>query len=170
MRHLVRLLCAALLPLSVGSGAILAGSPADAKTWVASADGDANPKKDLNEFENRILIKVNRVRAKRGLPKVRVFQSCVDGYSEGWAQHIKKTGRFVHRDQTKILNGCDLHWVGEAMVRWEYLTPRNAVRLWMHSDSHRAILLKRRARWAGIGVRKDSQGRYIAVLNFADKT
>lgn len=172
MRFLVRLLCAALLTtsaLSVISASTLLGSAADAKTWAGATDPDVNPRENLNEFENRILTKVNRARARRDLPRVRVFQSCVDRYSERWAGHLKRSGKFVHRNQSKILDGCNVRWVGEAMVRWEALTPRNAVRLWMHSRPHRQILLKSRARWAGIGVRKDNQGRYIAVLNFADK-
>ena len=41
---------------------------------------------------------------------------------------------------------------------------------WLDSPSHRAVLLKPRARWAGIGVRVDAEGRTIGVLNFGDAT
>jgi len=177
MRHLTRsfctrLLCAALLSLGLatGSTAVLA-APAEAKTWqVPSADPEADPQVNLNEFENRILLKINRVRAKRGLKKVRLFQSCVDQKSENWARRIKRTGEFVHRDQMKVIKGCDLVWTGETLVRGVGLTPEVAVQAWLDSPSHRAVLMKPRARWAGIGVKVDSQGRTIGVLNFGDAT
>ena len=171
MRHLTRFLSAAILSLGLatGSAAVLV-VPAEAKTWAPSADPDADPQQDLNEFENRILIKINRVRVNHGLKKVRLFQSCVDEKSEQWARRIKRTGEFVHRDQMKVIKDCDLMWTGETLVRGVGLTPEVAVEAWLDSPSHRAVLLKPRARWAGIGVRVDSEGRTIGVLNFGDAT
>lgn len=170
MRHSMRLLVAALMAvtLAAGTSAILA-VPAQAKTWLApKANPDADPGKDLNEYENRVLIQINKIRAKRDLKKVRVFESCVDGMSERWAQRIKKTGKFVHRDLDTVLDECDVMWTGETLVRGSGLTPREAVQLWMDSPPHKAVLMKKRARWAGVGVRVDGQGRFITVLNFAD--
>jgi uncharacterized protein YkwD len=170
MRHLLRLLSAAVLTIAMvaGSAALLA-APAHAKTWLApSADPDVDPLQDLNEFENRILVKINRARARHDLKRVRLFESCVDGKSEDWAARIKRTGDFVHRDQMKVIKSCDLAWTGETLVRGIGLTPQVAVRAWLNSPSHRAVIMKPRARWAGIGVRVDSQGRTIGVLNFGD--
>lgn len=170
MRHLARLLSTVLLAVALvaGSAALLA-APANAKTWLApAADPDKDPLRNLDEFENRVLNKINRVRARHDLERVRYFQSCVDAKSESWSRRIKQTGSFVHRDQTKVLRDCDLAWTGETLVRGVGLTPKVAVRAWLNSPSHRAVLLKPRARWAGVGVKVDGQGRTIGVLNFGD--
>lgn len=171
MRHLARLLSAAALSLLVvvGITAVLA-TPVQAKTWTPSADPEVDPQKNLDEFENRILLKINQAREDAGLKKVRLFQSCVDTKSEHWARRIKRTGDFVHRDQMKVIRDCDLMWTGETLVRGVGLTPDVAVQAWMDSPSHRAVIMKPRARWAGIAVRVDSDGRTIGVLNFGDAT
>lgn len=171
MRHRARLMLVTVLTVGlVGIGSATALTPAEAKLWAAPApDPDADPATNLNEFENRILIQVNRRRARKDLRRVRVFESCVDGTSERWAKHIKRTGDFEHRqDLGRVLDDCGLMWVGENLVRGTGLTPRQVVRLWMRSPSHRAVIMKERARWAGIGVRVDAEGRLIGVLNLGD--
>lgn len=172
MRLPLRILTAALLALLLASaGTAILATPAHTKTWIApKANPDVDPSDDLNEFETRILIKINRARAKRGLRKIRVFESCMDHKSERWARRIKRTGKFVHRNQSKVLTDCDVMWAGENLVRGQGLTPGSAVRAWLDSPSHRKVMLKKRARWAGIGVRIDSEGRVIGVLNLGDPT
>jgi len=176
MRHLARavavaVLSAGLTAAGTAGGTALVTAPAEAKTWVApAADPEVDPLEDLDEFENRILASINEARVGAGLKRVRLFQSCVDGYSEGWARQIKKTGDFEHRNQVKVLNGCDLQWTGETLVRGTGLTPEAAVAAWLNSEPHYAVIMKKRARWAGIGVRVDGQGRVIGVLNFGDPT
>lgn len=172
MRTFARTLAAAILSVTFVAGAsALLAAPAQAKTWLApAADPGVDPSKNLNEFENRILIEINKARTDAGLKKVRLFESCVDDTSERWARKIKRTGDFVHRDQMKVIKDCDLMWTGETLVRGVGLTPEVAVEAWLDSPSHRAVLLKPRARWAGIGVRVDSEGRTIGVLNFGDAT
>jgi uncharacterized protein YkwD len=172
MRHLAR--AAAVATLSVGltvGGAAQVTAPAEAKTWVGpAADPEVDPLEDLDEFENRMLASINKARVGAGLKRVRLFQSCVDGYSEGWARQIKRTGDFAHRNQVRVLDGCDLQWTGETLVRGSGLTPEAAVAAWLGSAPHYAVIMKKRARWAGIGVRVDGQGRVIGVLNFGDPT
>jgi uncharacterized protein YkwD len=123
---------------------------------------------DLDRFESRILTVVNRHRKAAGLAPVRSFNRCIDRFSERWARHLAETGDFVHRDQGRILRRCDLTWVGEDLVRGTALTPASAVRAWLNSPAHRAVLMKPRANRAGIGVRIDAQGRLVGVLNFGD--
>ena len=170
MRQLARAIAIVVLSvgLTVGGTALVLGS-AEAKTWVGpKANPAVDPVQDLDEFENRVLMEINRARVAAGLKRVRVFQSCVDRNSERWAEHIKRTGELAHRNQVEVLDGCDLTWTGEALVRGTGLTPRVAVSAWLDSPSHRAVILKMRARWAGIGVRIDGDGRVIGVLNFSD--
>lgn len=172
MRHIARLILAAVLAVAVATGvAAVLATPAQAKTWLAPpADADVDPLTHLNEFENRILIQINQARVAAGLKKVRLFESCVDDHSERWARKIKRTGEFVHRDQMKVINACDLQWTGETLVRGIGLTPEVAVTAWLNSPSHYDVIMKKRARWAGIGVRVDSEGRVVGVLNFGDAT
>ena len=172
MRHLARAVAVATLSAGlIAGGTVLVTAPAEARTWVGpAADPEIDPLEDLDEFENRILAGINEARVAAGLKRVRLFQSCVDSYSEGWARRIKRTGEFVHRNQVKVLNGCDLQWTGETLVRGNGLTPEAAVAAWLNSAPHYAVIMKKRARWAGIGVRVDGAGRVIGVLNFGDPT
>ena len=170
MRTHARLVLATMLTLAVTAGiAVVAALPASSATWAPRTSTSFDPASDLDEFESRILVRVNRVRARHDLSRVRVFQSCVDGYAERWSKHLRATGKLVHRDLDVVLDGCDISWVGENLVRGTGLRPNVAVRAWMQSPPHRKVLLKPRATWAGIGVRVDSDGRTYAVLNFGDR-
>lgn len=168
MRRTARLVLAIALSLVVTVG-LPTAVPASAATWTPSTTDSFDPATDLDEFESRILVAVNRIRARKDLPRVRVFQSCVDGYAERWAQRLKRREELVHRDLDDVLDGCNINWVGENLVRGTALTPQVAVRAWMDSPPHRRVLLKPRASWAGIGVRVDD-GMTYAVLNFGDRT
>jgi len=172
MRQLARAIAFAVLSTGlIAGGTALATGPAAARTWIGpQADPQSDPLEDLAEFENRILAAINAARVDAGLRKVRWFQSCIDGYSERWARRIKRSGQFAHRDQLKVLNGCGLRWTGETLVRGAGLTPEAAVGAWLSSPPHYDVIMKKRARWAGIGVRIDGEGRVIGVLNFGDPT
>ena len=128
-------------------------APASAKIWkVPAPNVSLDPLTHLTEFENRIVVQINKRRKRADLKPVRYFDSCVDGFSERWARHLAETGEFVHRNQRKILRRCDLTWVGETLV---------------HSPEHRAVIMKPRANRAGVGVRLGG-GQVYAVLNFGD--
>lgn len=168
MRHLVRLLVTTVTAVLL-TAAVVPGVPAQARTWaVPAADPAVDATAELDEFETRVLVRVNKARARRGLRKVRVFHSCVDRTSERWARRLNRTGLLEHRDQTEVLDRCGLSWAGETLARGVGLTPRATVRAWLGSPGHRAVLLKKRARWAGVGAEADSEGRLVAVLNFGD--
>ena len=109
------------------------------------------------------------------LDRVVLFEGAGDGdwvmsledLSSLGEKHLAETGEFVHRNQRKILRRCDLTWVGETLVRGSLLTPASAVKAWMHSPEHRAVIMKPRANRAGVGVRLGG-GQVYAVLNFGD--
>jgi uncharacterized protein YkwD len=170
MRLHARVFLAALISLTFAAATIALTSPAQSATWAPRVSDSFDPQQDLDEFEDRILVRINRARAKRDLPRVKVFHSCVDRYAERWAVRLKRIDALEHRNLTKVLSGCDLRWVGETLVSGTSLTPRSAVRAWLNSPPHRAVLLKERARLAGIGVRLDGGGKVYAVLNFGDRT
>ncbi len=122
----------------------------------------------LDRYEKHILKRINLARLAEGLHRVRLVSPCLDRYSERWAAHLATTGDFVHRDQRKVLRGCDLNWVGETIARGTGSSPTDVVTAWLNSPPHRAVIMKPRANRAGVGVRRDGSGRLISVLNFGD--
>jgi uncharacterized protein YkwD len=167
-RRLQSLTAAALTALITGLLLVLAAPSAEAKLWKPTVNSSLDPLTAMNEFEDRVLIKINKVRANHHLPAVRYFQTCVDGMSENWDQRIVDTGNLVHRDQMTVIKKCNFTWTGECLIRGTGLTPRMSVNLWMHSPDHRAIIMKERATRAGVAFRVDPQGRVVGVLNFGD--
>ena len=159
------LLAAALLVGGLAGSGSAAARPASAGSGGAAR---AQATLDIDLYETRVLRLVNQRRAAHGRTPVRRINGCVDRLSESWAGHLAATGDFLHRDQMTVLNRCHMHWAGEALARGTAMLPTGAVTAWMHSPEHRAVLLKRRANRAGLGVRLDSQGRIVLVLNFTD--
>lgn len=148
-----------------------AGSADASVRRVPEPNYSVNAETHANEYENRVVARINKARAHAGLKRIRVFQSCLDGHSERWARHLAKSGRLVHRDQYQVLADCNLHWTGETLARGAgNLSPRELVRAWMNSPPHRAVLMKPRAKLAGVAVRRDAQGRVVGVVNFGDPT
>jgi uncharacterized protein YkwD len=159
--------------LAVTMGLVLSGialpTAAEAKVWsVAKPNYSVDPLVKLNEYENRVMVKINKIRAKKHLPKVKYFQSCLDRKSEKWAGHLADIGSLVHRDQQSMLKACNLNWTGETLVSGTALAPGDAVKAWMHSKPHRQVIMKKRAARAGVGSRITAAGKIYTVLNFGD--
>lgn len=164
---------ALLVPLVVMLGAqvTIAPTPVSAKLWkVPTSDLSVDPLVKLNEYEIRIINLINVRRAAADKPEVKYFQSCLENTSERWAAHLADLGELVHRDQYSVLKKCDLNWTGETLVRGTALSPRAAVKAWMKSPDHRAVIMKTRANRGGVGTKLDDQGRLVTVLNFGDNS
>ena len=143
-------------------------TPAAAASPTATTPAQRRTTIDLARYESRVLAQVNRRRTAHGRRAVHRISPCVGRLSERWAARLARTGGFYHRDQHVVLDRCHMHWAGEALARGTAMLPGQAVRAWMHSREHRAVILKRRADRAGLGVRLDTQGRVVLVLNFTD--
>jgi uncharacterized protein YkwD len=165
----VALLATAFMMLAAGPLAQVS-APASAQTWaVPSPDRSLDPLTHLTEYENRVVVLINKRRKRADLKPLRYFDGCTDGFSERWARHLARTGEFVHRNQHRITRRCDLTWVGEALARGTGLAPLTTVKAWMHSAEHRAVIMKPRANRAGVGVRISTvDGKVYVVLNFGD--
>ncbi len=164
--RLLSLLVALLIAVT---GQLMLAQTASAKVWkVPAPDAEINPLVALTEYENRIAFQVNKKRKSADLRPVRFFETCVDRTSERWVAHLVDIGDLVHRNLGKVLKKCDLEWVGETLVRGTALQPGAAVKAWMASPPHRAVLMKPRARLAGVGTLLDADGRLVTVLNFSD--
>ena len=123
---------------------------------------------DPEQFESQILAIANKHRKAAGLKPVRTVDPCLDRLSEGWAAHLAATGEFEHRNQRRILRRCNLNWTGENLIQGTNFTPAAAVKSWLNSPGHRAVLMKPRASLGGIGISIDAEGHIVGVLNFGD--
>jgi uncharacterized protein YkwD len=100
----------------------------------------------------RLLVReINRFRAENGLPPVRVSHALTRS-SRRWARHLAASGAprhaALHPDGRRFDRlGEVIEWHPGARAR-----PVRAVRAWMASGSHRAVLLDRRLRWIGVGM------------------
>lgn len=121
-----------------------------------------------DQFESQILAIANKHRKAAGLKPVRTVDPCLDRLSEGWAAHLAATGEFEHRNQRRILRRCNLNWTGENLIQGTNFTPAAAVKSWLRSPGHRAVLMKPRASLAGIGISIDAEGHIVGALNFGD--
>jgi uncharacterized protein YkwD len=138
---------------------------------VPQPDYSVNAATHPNEYANRVVAAVNKARARAGLKRLRVYQTCLDGHADRWAKRLAESGRLQHRNQYRVLGACNLHWTGETLARGAgSLSPGGMVRAWMHSPGHRAVLMKPRANLAGVGIRFDSRGNVYGVVNLGDPT
>ena len=162
-----------LMVLLVGTATLMLGLPASARmaTWPVPTSLDqqsstlATTSLSPNDFETRVMVTINQARVANGRRPVALFDSCTDRLAERWGARISRTGLFAHRDQAQVIRRCHHSWAGEALIRGAGLTPESMVDAWLKSPPHRAILLNRRAKRAGVAVVADDQGRLIGVLN-----
>ncbi|MFL6002372.1 MAG: CAP domain-containing protein [Nocardioides sp.] len=169
MQLLVR---AALILTATGLVVAATLAPAQASvSRVPQPDYSVSPGSHPGEYANRVVARINDARARAGLRKIRVYQTCLDNQSERWAKYLAQSGRLEHRNQYRVLSACNLHWTGETLARGAGgLSPGAMVRAWMHSPAHRAVLMKPRANLAGVAIRHDAQGRVVGVVNLGDPT
>jgi uncharacterized protein YkwD len=64
-----------------------------------------------------------------------------------------------------LMERCDAYYAGETLARGS-VGPRRVVTLWMHSPSHRAVLLNPRPRRIGVGATPDVYGRWVVAADF----
>jgi uncharacterized protein YkwD len=147
-------------------------APSQASVMLVPApDYSVNAATHPNEYENRIVARINDARARAGLKQLRFYQTCLDRRAERWAKYLAETGRLEHRNGLRVLDACSLHWTGETLARGiRSLGPREMVRAWMHSPGHRAVLMKPRANLVGVAIRRDAHGRVVGVVNLGDPT
>ena len=145
--------------------AVLAWQPAK-----ASADRGR-----LDRTERKVIRIVNRIRARHGLRRLRPNHRLALAAST-------HTGDMLRRDflSHSSSDGTDMgsrvrrytgakRWIGENIVAMSgRATARNAVRMWMHSPPHRAVLLSPSGRRIGIGKRRGRLGSTPLAVITAD--
>ena len=146
----------------------LAGSPA---ATAASADacqrwGDQQPQNvSAGEARKATLCFVNRERASRGMRK-RDRSKKLHRAAQKHTDDMRGTGCFSHEcpGEDSLTDRLeDLNYLTGGLTQWMYAenvawgegfrgTPRSIVDAWMHSSGHRANILNRDFREAGVGV------------------
>ena len=147
--------------------AVLAWQPAK-----ASAD-----RGHLDRTERKVIRIVNRIRSRHGLRRLRPNRRLAVAAST-------HTGDMLRRDflSHASSDGTDMsarvrrysgtkRWIGESIVAMSgRATARKAVRMWMHSPPHRAVLLSPSGRRIGVGKRRGKLGSARRAVFTADLT
>jgi len=151
--------------LSAPAGTAAAGSAAaTAGHRAESADPTVRTPAQLRRTVVRL---TNRARARHDLPRLRT-KPCLGQVAQKWARSMARRGELEHNDLDAVQRACHREvGVGEN-IAMGYRTPRSVVRAWMHSDGHRANILRRSFDAIGVGARRDSDGTWWWVQDFAD--
>jgi uncharacterized protein YkwD len=98
-----------------------------------------------------MLGKINHARARNGLRPLRMSSSLA-GSSGRFASFLMHRGVLAHR--SRVSAGGGFKRLGEAlgMTSGKGLGIGTTVRLWLHSPTHRAVILTRSMNLIGVGV------------------
>jgi uncharacterized protein YkwD len=129
----------------------------------------------LDRAERKVIRIVNRIRARHGLRRLRVSRALSVAATEhsgdmlrrDFLSHASSDGTAM-ADRIRRYTGAR-HWIGESIVAVGGRgTARRAVRMWMHSPPHRAVLLSAAGRRIGVGKRRGRLGSVRRVVFTAD--
>jgi uncharacterized protein YkwD len=119
---------------------------------AAAAPAEAAP----TTMEKRLVARVNDARTDRGLRKLRIRSGIQTG-AHLWARHLIRADSF-HHARLSAGTGEILAW---GTCSW--FSPNAAVRAWLRSSSHRALLLRGSFRIVGAGWVRGSWRGYGCV-------
>jgi uncharacterized protein YkwD len=142
----------------------LAGPTPAATAVTATASVSAYPVMSTGSYERNVQHWINVRRVNRGLHRLRIAD-CTDNVAERWGRYLATNDEFYHQSMSTILNRCDASYAGETLGRGA-ISPKRLVRMWMHSPTHRSILLSRHPRRLGIGAYPDSYGQWVVAADF----
>lgn len=181
---LVLVAACAALPASALAQIGTAQSPTGTDTqYLASAD--SQPAFTLTTKERLVIGLVNKERSKRGLAAVRANVSLVKAARAHSAEMVHRryfshdsysgrsfASRLIAHGYAKT--GYSSWSVGECIAWGQGLlgTPQAIVNAWMHSPSHRAIILTPRFRDVGVGVHSGTYkgGAFFFTLDFGRRS
>jgi uncharacterized protein YkwD len=147
--------------------AVLAWQPAK-----ASAD-----RGNLDRAERKVIRLVNRIRNRHGLRRLRASRPLAAAATDhtgdmlrgDFLSHASSDGTAMS-DRVRRYAGSK-HWVGESIAAISgRATARKAVRMWMASPPHRAVLMSPSGRRIGVGKRRGRLGSARRAVFTADLT
>jgi uncharacterized protein YkwD len=157
------LICGAVICCS----AALAWQPAK-----ASAD-----RSNLDRSERKVVRLVNRIRARHGLRRLKASRPLAAAATEhtgdmlrrDFLSHASSDGTAMSDRVRRYAGAKD--WVGESIAAIPgRATASKAVRMWMNSPPHRAVLLSPSGRRIGVGKRRGKLGSARRAVFTADLT
>lgn len=161
---LLVILLAVLLSATLGTGAAHAEENGDEPVTVTNDELEAIRAIDPEVYEKRVQRAINAHRAKKDLAPVKA-NSCADTLAERWGKHLATNMEFYHQPLDPFFDNCEARYAGETLAKGT-ITPRQLVRLWMDSPSHKAILMSRHPNRVGIGAHLDSNGTWVVAAGF----
>jgi uncharacterized protein YkwD len=147
--------------------AVLAWQPAK-----ASAD-----RGKLDRSERKVIRLVNRIRTRHGLRRLKANRPLAVAATEHTGDMLRRD--FLSHSSSDGTAMCDRvrrftgtkRWVGESIAALSgRATARRAVRMWMASPPHRAILMSPSGRRIGVGKRRGKLGSARRAVFTADLT
>jgi uncharacterized protein YkwD len=116
--------------------------------------------------ESAILKAMNSVRARHGLPALRVsgpLAKAADAHSAA----MLRSGAFTHGSvNARLRRYTRARSVGETLAWMSRCNSRKVVAMWLQSAAHRKIMLSRRFHAVGVG-RKASSSRCMVTADFS---
>lgn len=156
---------AIVLPLSI-TGPAAAAPAISASSATSSIRGDADgTRASGRKYERKVRAYTNKAR-KNHHRKVLHGNKCVDRFANRWARKMARRQQLAHQALGPIIRRCDVSMAGEN-IAYGYPGGKSVVRAWMHSEGHRANILRRRYRLLGVGVKRDRHGQAWVSQVFA---
>jgi len=111
----------------------------------------------------KMVKKINRIRHAYGLHRLRPSYSLFVS-AKLYSQQMMRSDYFGHLSRIPVASGWSA--AGETLEwhRGWRLRPRAVVSMWMHSASHRAVLLSSRFRRIGVGRTRGNYGHARATM------
>ncbi len=160
------------LALVIALGLLVGAAPtATAYDGKAAATKAAHYQARAAQITNRPAVlkelrRINKARMNKGLQPVRLSKCLSRQVAQPWARRMARSGHFAHQNMSTIVGACPrFGWAGEN-IAYGYPTVGAVMKAWLHSDGHRANLLRPQFTHVGIGIKRDDSGRRYWVQDF----
>ncbi len=129
---------------------------------------------NLDRTERKVIRIVNRIRARHGLRRLKASRRLAhaasahtgDMLARDFLSHASSDGTGMAQ---RVRRYTGARWIGENIAALSgRATARRAVRMWMHSPPHRAVLLSASGRRIGVGKRRGRLGSAHRAVFTAD--
>lgn len=133
---------------------------------IAVLPGPASAAHRQDRTEAAILKAMNSVRARHGLPRLRVNRALAKA-ADAHSAAMLRSGNFTHGSvNARLRRYTHSRSVGETLAWTSRCDGQKVVEMWLQSAAHRSILLARRFHKVGVG-RRSSSARCLVTADFA---
>lgn len=133
-------------------------------TVVNPSPAAASPRQDRTEAE--ILRAMNSVRARHGLPRLRV-DAALARAADAHSAAMLRTGSFSHGSvHARLRRYTSARSIGETLAWMSQCDGRQVVNMWLQSAAHRRILLARKFNQVGV-ARRSSSAKCMVTADYS---